>query len=329
MIRKIKIFPIIVFLILFWNIFVNAQEKLEKTGINLLKPSVVETIDKQVAQIVSNYSYIKIALVRKSKIVLSKAYGTSGLEDNGVYCSVSKPVTSMILMQLVEDGKIKSIEDNIWDYSVKYKNCMPEKYKNSSLTFKHLLTHSSGIPHNNEPLWNGDKLNLKFEPGSQFLYSTPGYGVIGDIIERVTGKSFNDLLKEYIGEPAGAGSFGGYDSFITPGAFVYSTIEDMALFSIGVMDNIYISSEILYNTVLKDHFDDENINYGLGWGIRNQDSEELTASHSGSNGTPKSFLIIKPRKKQSVSILALKNTSQGNSDLRDLADDLLLMLSDK
>ena len=185
MFRRKRNIPITYFLVVFLTIFTYAQERNEKTGINLLKPSKVETIDSRVNQILSNYVYIKIALVRDSKIVLSKVYGASDLDKTGVYCSVSKPVTAMIVMQLVEEGKIKSIEDNIRDYSSKYRDSMLEEYKNSSLKFKHLLTHSSGIPHNNESTWNGNKLNLKFEPGSQFLYSTPGYGVTGDIFEIV------------------------------------------------------------------------------------------------------------------------------------------------
>jgi hypothetical protein len=61
--------------------------------------------------------------------------------------------------------------------------------KDTPLTFKHLLSHQSGVPHHSR-MWKDGKLNLEFEPGTDVMYSTQGFGIIEDSSQLVA-KSFN------------------------------------------------------------------------------------------------------------------------------------------
>jgi len=301
--------------------YYSESERRKRTGIDLLDPTVVQTIDYVSWEMTSKYAHINIALVVDGKIVFSKAYGENSLVFTDAWGSVSKPVTAMIVMNLVSRGRIESIDDPIWKYSPRYLNCMPVQFADDSVTIRHLLIHKSGVPHNDEPTWKDGKLNLKFKPGTQNRYSTPGYGIIGHVIEDITGLSYSDAVKTYIGKPVEAPSYWVEKHFRGPGARVHSTIKDMALFSLGVMNHVYVPEDLFYNEMIQYH----NGPAGIGWGITNLNDNDLTLVHGGSNGTPQAYLEIKPRKKLSVSILA-RSKDRRIFELGELSSRLMSIL---
>ena len=123
--------------------------------------------------------------------------------------SITKQFTAMLTLQLVEQGKIK-LDAKISDYLTDYRQDIGQK-----VTIHHLLTHTSGIPSytgqpgffenvSRNPYKVGDFVKkytsgeLEFEPGSKFSYNNSGYFLLGAIIERVTGKAYEQALKELI-----------------------------------------------------------------------------------------------------------------------------------
>jgi hypothetical protein len=272
--------------------YYSAAEKKKRTGINDVTPFFEEEIDRVGFDGLSKYEYIKIALVRGGEIIFSRSYGNGQLKKDDVWGSVSKPVTAMIVMHLLSAGVIESIDDPIWKYSSRYENCMPAGYAGDLLTIRHLLIHTSGVPHNDEPTWNGDKLNLKFAPGTKNQYSTPGYGILGHVIEGVTGRS-------------------------------YSTVDDMARFAIGVMKHTYVPSELFYGEIIQYHSGPA----GIGWGVTHKDNPDLRVFHGGSNGRPQAYLEFKPRKGLGVCVLARAKDPR-SFELNSLSNKLLLILEE-
>ena len=218
--------------------YYGAESRSARTGVEVLETSAIEEIEHEVYTMLHKYHYVNVSIVIDGEIVFTKAYGEQSLRYACAWGSVSKPVTAMLLMHLVSQEIIESIDDPIWTYSPRYRNCMPDQYDGSILTIRHLLTHTSGLPHNNESTWVNGKLNLKFAPGTGDHYSTPGYGILGHVIEDVTGMLYSQAVKTYIGYPVGAESYRAGADFRAPGARVYSDIHDMASFSIGVMNHI-------------------------------------------------------------------------------------------
>ncbi len=125
--------------------------------------------------------------------------------------SMGKMFTAVAIGQLVDAGKVH------WDDPVgKYVSGLtPEA---SIVTVRQLLTHSSGLgdffkPQNMDamlkartasdilPLIAADKPS--FAPGSKFSYSNSGFALLGVVIERVSGQSYGDYLREHIFAPAG------------------------------------------------------------------------------------------------------------------------------
>jgi len=125
--------------------------------------------------------------------------------------STSKQFTSMLIMQLVSEHKI-SLNDTAGKF-------LPG-YANGKVTIQQLLTHQSGIPNYTESdiyfpkiitrKYSPDELvyqfcsdSLEFPPGTKFNYSNSGYVVLADIIEKITGKEYADVLAERIFIPLG------------------------------------------------------------------------------------------------------------------------------
>ncbi len=151
----------------------------------------------------------------QDRILLHKSYDklTPHLQVNSQFRigSVSKTFTSMLIMMLVNEGKL-NIDDSVG-------KILPG-FKHPDILVSQLMSHQSGIPNlltNNENAINilskdydMDELlrkfcsaPLEFEPGSQFKYSNSGFVVLAAIIEKVTQKQFDQVLKEKIFDPLG------------------------------------------------------------------------------------------------------------------------------
>jgi CubicO group peptidase (beta-lactamase class C family) len=301
----------------------------DRTGISKIDKVLLEKIDAKVHVVLPNYNYLNLAVVRNNEIVLTKSYGHDRLDKTDVYASVSKPVTAMIVLQLLKEGKILSLDDDIGIYHARYKNATPKEYSDSHITFRQLLSHTSGVPHQSK-LWSGKNLKLEFRPGASARYSTHGYGVLGDVIEEITGKSYKQLVKEYIGKPIGANSFKVMHSFFdAPAGQVASTIEDMARFSIAVMNGRYISSDFLYDEVLKKYAEDRHGSIGMGWYCTGFDTNDLAGYHAGSNGRPRAFLAIKPYKKNVIAVTGLNRSAKNSQDFGQLTKDLMAVIENR
>jgi len=170
------------------------------------------------------------ALVAENgKVVYKGAFGAANMEWNIPNTpdtkfrlgSITKQFTATIVMQLVEQGKIK-LDAKLSDYLPEYRKDTGEK-----VTIHHLLTHTSGIPsYTSQPGFfenvsrNPYKVDdfvkkyasgdLEFEPSSKYSYNNSGYFLLGAIIERVTGKPYEQVLKQSIFDPLGMKNTG-YD----------------------------------------------------------------------------------------------------------------------
>lgn len=303
-------------------------EELDRyTALDLLSTDRSSEIDQVVFNYMNSYSYISVGLVDRSGVVFVRSYGEDRIGSTDVYASVSKPVTSMIFFQMLEKGMIASVNDSIAMYSDTYQGVMPDEYRYSPVTFKHLLSHQSGIPHHDR-IWEDGKLVLEFEPGTSTLYSTKAYGVLGDILCEISDLSYGQLVKTYIGEPVHAESFTAPSIlFEAPGGLVSSTISDMAMFAQGILEDVYVSDSLKMNLqwipVTRDQIGD----IGLGWYLNNYRTDSLAVFHAGSNGKPRAFIALRPEQHIGVVLLGKNHSAQGSQRFYELARDLIRMLS--
>jgi CubicO group peptidase (beta-lactamase class C family) len=263
--------------------------------------------------------------------------------------SITKQFTATAVLQLVEQGKIK-LEGKLSDYLPEYRKDTGDK-----VTIHHLLTHTSGIPsYTNQPGFlenvsrNPYKVDefvkkyasgdLEFEPGSKYSYNNSGYFLLGAIIERVTGKPYEQVLKQNIFDPVGMKNTGydhhntiilkrasGYTKtpVLSNAAFLdmsipyaagslYSTVEDLYLWDQALYTDKLLSAaskELMYKPFLQ--------NYAYGWVVRNASFKQnnndiqMIAHNGGINGF--TTTIVRFPKEKNL-IVMLDNTGSGYLD---------------
>ena len=167
---------------------------------------------------------LSIAVVRGSDTLVMKGYGLADVENEVPATaqtvhrigSVTKQFTAVAIMRLVEQRKL-TLDDDV----TKYVPNAPTRGRRVQI--RHLLNHTSGIPSYTDvgPIF-GRKIrmdlphdsllaivrddSLQFEPGAHFYYNNTAYYLLGMVIEKVTGKSYGDHLKEALFAPNGLSS---------------------------------------------------------------------------------------------------------------------------
>jgi CubicO group peptidase (beta-lactamase class C family) len=291
----------------------------DEIGVNKLTSGISGSIDSALNNYDNSCYASSLGVVYGGNIVYTKSYGSDHLTSVHEWASVSKPLTALLVMQMVEEGKISSIEDEIWDYTATYdgyETAMPSRCSSYPLRIRHLLTHQSGVSHLDSIFDGSGNLNLQFCPGQGESYSTNGFAMLGDILdtEKVSGGQSYATLVHNLGNEVGA-NLTAYSDWIAPGAYVTSNITDFSRFTIGVMNNTFVSSSTLYNAMLKDY----GSGHGLGFEVESS-GDDITAYHSGHNGTPISYMLIKPKMKRSVTFFCQLNS--GDVDMYDMTREI-------
>ena len=152
----------------------------------------------------------------------NREWGISNTTDTKFMIgSISKPITAMLILIQVQKGLI-SLDKTISDYIPEF-----SKKNGSRITIRQLLSHTSGMPNyeiiedffpkiSRVNFTREDYIKLYmdsallFEPGTNYSYSSWGYFTLGYIIERVTGKSYSELMKEDIFDKIQMNSSGSY-----------------------------------------------------------------------------------------------------------------------
>ena len=194
------------------------------------EPEAVAAVEKAVAEAVAADQFSGTVLIaRDGKPLFLKAWGLASVEHNAPnridtkynLGSINKIFTRLAIGRLVQDGKL-SFGDTLGKILPDYPNADARQ----KVIVRHLLEMRSGIgdffgerfeatPKNRFrtnadylPMFAADP--LAFEPGSRRLYSNGGYAVLGAIIEKISGQSYYDFVREHIFLPAG---MTGTDSF--------------------------------------------------------------------------------------------------------------------
>jgi CubicO group peptidase (beta-lactamase class C family) len=271
------------------------------------KNEITDRLDRYLQSANNAYRFNGVALVyHKGNVLLNKGYGYSNMtrkSPNTVdtrfpILSITKSFTATIILKLQEEGKL-SVNDNLAKYIPDYPN-------GPKIKIHHLLTHSSGI-HNytedvdvedslivNYPLSKEKVVNhfkdkpVDFPPGKQYGYNNSGYFLLGLVIEKITGKPYETIVRETIFTPLGMTQSGfdfinlpkeiraqGYQSwdentaepykhydstFAYSAGSIYSTSNDLLKWAQAVS-----SKQILKTETWELAFKPRVNNYGYGW----------------------------------------------------------------
>jgi len=154
---------------------------------------------------------LSVAIVKDGKVIFKRGYGVTELGKPAVFdtstisicASTTKAMTAVCVAMLVDAGKLKW-SDKVADIIPGFK--INDAYSTSQITVKDLLTHNAGLG-NADWLWivkNDDDdilrsmqyLTPSYSLRSSFIYQNLMYGVAGRIIEKVSGKKWQDFITE-------------------------------------------------------------------------------------------------------------------------------------
>ena len=251
-----------------------------------------------------------IIVKKDGKTIFRKGYGLADLElalpvePDMVFRlgSITKQFTSVSVLMLAEQGKL-GLQDEITKFLPDYPT------QGRTITVENLLTHTSGIQSYTDmpewlPLWRKDftvkelvdffkNKPMTFEPGRRWAYNNSGYVLLGAIIEKVSGKTYEAFVDGHIFKPLGMkSSFYGSTERVIPrrvpgyqmgkGGFVnapylsmtqpyaagslLSNVDDMADWSEAVFSGKLVKKEWLDKAFTPYKLKNgESSGYGYGW----------------------------------------------------------------
>jgi len=192
---------------------------------NQSKIKNIENLEANVDALVNQYLGLDIfsgivLVAEQGELKYHKAFGLANRETNTKNTlntkfdigSMNKSFTKLVILQLLEEGKLK-VTDKLGQYISGFPDVAANK-----ITITDLLDHSSGYGE----YWGRDfndlpieqkritglvkrikKLRLEFEPGTDTMYSNSGYVLLGAIVEKITGETYHQNVIERIIKPLG------------------------------------------------------------------------------------------------------------------------------
>jgi len=299
------------------------------------------------------------------EIEYSNAFGYSNLrkkdslqlESSFQLASVSKPITALATLVLIDQGKI-ALNDSIQSF-------FPE-FPYKGITVQMLLSHRSGLsnymyfadslwPNNDVPITNRDVLDLMLEhhpkryypPNVRYNYCNTNYALLALIIEEVSEMAFDLFVKTRIFLPLKMHNSQVYNKSITPQNFhhvigyssgrrkaentylngvvgdkgVYASVLDLYK-----LDNALRSGDLISHELMSQAFEPQHKdlyqwdNYGLGWRIDAADPLNKVVYHTGWWKGFRSYFIRELGSKKTLIILSntARTSSLGTRELREL-----------
>lgn len=152
---------------------------------------------------VSDVPGLSMAVVRNGRVIWTGAFGTvddsakTPLNTKTIFeaASLSKPVFAYLVLRLADRGEL-DLDRPLFEMLEYPRVAHDERYKR--ITARIVLSHGTGLPN-----WGGERLTLQFDPGTAYGYSGEGFVFLQKVIERVTGKSLEELARREVFRPLG------------------------------------------------------------------------------------------------------------------------------
>jgi CubicO group peptidase (beta-lactamase class C family) len=317
-----------------------------------------EKIDPVIQQVMESYDLpgLAVAIVKDNQVVYAKGFGLKSLKTKDPIttrslfhmASVSKPFSATAIMQFVEQGKVE-LDDPVVKY-LPYFKVKDDRYK--EITISQMLSHISGMPDVRDYEWDKpvyddgaaeryvrsltDK-ELIAAPGETFAYSNMAFEVLGDLIAKISGMSFENYMKMNILNPLGmrestflkkkvspdhattphvmglkieVSDVYPYHRAHAPSSTLHSNVLEMSSWAMANMNKGILgekqilkpeSYDILWEPAKLNN--GETVRAGLSWFLRTY-RDIKTVFHSGGDVGYRTFFVMMPEKKAAAVVLS-------------------------
>jgi CubicO group peptidase (beta-lactamase class C family) len=296
-----------------------------------------------------------LAVVKDDKVVYAAGFGVKNLKrkDDVIttrslfhMASITKTFVATSIMQLVESGKI-DLDSPVVKY-LPYFRMADERYK--VITVRQMVTHTSGIPDVLDYEWNKPQydegaleryvrslsdVKLEFAPGERFEYSNMAFEILGDVIAKASGESFESYVQNHILTPLGMkdstllikqadpkllawgheldengnpfpSKVYPYNRIHSPSSDLHSNVLDMTRWAIanmnrGELGGVRVLSASTYDLMWKPsgEFGGKPSPVGISWFVDDYRGNKMV-SHRGGDIGFRTFLAMLPEKKIAV-----------------------------
>ncbi len=289
---------------------------------------------------------VSVLIARNGQILYQKGFGYADIgnrvpvtpETKFRIGSITKQFIASAILKMQEEGKL-SVEDKLSKF-------VPGFPRGDEVTIRHLLTHTSGIhSYTNRPGFLKyvtmpitpaalvDTIKAypyDFNPGDRYLYNNSGFFLLGYIIEKISGMSLADYLKENLFKPLGMNNTGvytvtrlldheayGYDrdsvnivkalnwdmTWAGGAGALYSTAPDLYTWNEAVFNGKVLSAESLKAAFTPAVLNSgEKIDYGFGWSLSDYRGSKFISHGGGLHGFL-SYITRQPEEKTTVVVL--------------------------
>lgn len=319
---------------------------------------------------------ISVAVARGDHILWEESFGWADRENHipaspdTMYTlgSLAKPMTATAIMMLRERGLLnldRPINDYLGDAKI-----VARVGKASDATVRRVAQHTAGLPGYYETFYpdEPDKPppmdevirrygNLVFPPGERFHYSNLDYGILGYVISRVSGKSYQDFMRGEVFLPLGmnrscvlhctglkryravryfldGSRLPDYTTSHPAAADIYSSVHDLIRFGMFHLKARLADQKRLLPDEAIDEMQQKTLSmggstsYGLGWVVSIDAKGRRRVSHGGAGAGVDTQLTLVPDEKLAVAVLV--NTNIDGHISGEIADAILnLLLGDK
>jgi CubicO group peptidase (beta-lactamase class C family) len=307
---------------------------------------------------------VAVAVAKDGRILWEECFGWADRENkrrstaHTAYniASVTKPVTATAIMRLAQERKV-GLDVPANEYLKQFQIVsFPGDSKGPSV--RQLLMHRSGLPIHWQS-WDLRDLKLRppfgetarryafaaWPPGERYEYSNLGYGVLGELIAQISGRSYADFIQEEIFRPLEMG-----DSFIglpkdpstaaspyddgkrielndndTQGASAaYSSVHDLVLFGIFHLGTLLPGQEQILSQANIREMQNTSLQtngtegYGMGWSTNSDMLGVSIVFHGGANPGAEASLLLVPSEKLVIAVLTNNNNSMPRNVTREI-----------
>jgi CubicO group peptidase (beta-lactamase class C family) len=326
------------------------------TGSSVHAQSLAERLDPLLNKAVEEQHIpgLAIGIVQNGQLVYARGFGVMEMGKTARpvttqtlfhMASITKPFVATSLMQLWEQRKV--------DLDAPVKRYVPyfqlRDVRAAAITVRQMLTHTSGMPDVSGYEWNKPQYDdgaleryvrslsdrkLLWDPGTKFAYSNMAYEVLGDLVAKVSGQSFEDYVEAHILQPLAMisstlllrkadadklaaghtkGTLGSmkavkhypYNRAHTPSSNLHSNIDDMARWAManlnrGELDGHRILQDSTYDVMWKQYAQrGETAGVGISWFLAEVQGQKAVIHNGGDDGFV-TRLVLFPNRRSAV-----------------------------
>jgi CubicO group peptidase (beta-lactamase class C family) len=298
---------------------------------------------------------VAVAVAKDGRIVWEEGFGWANVARQVPttphtmfsVASVTKPMTATAVMRLVEEGRVhldRPANDYLGDVKLRSGAWSP-----AGATVRRVLSHTAGLPFHYEWVYQGESHRartgdeaiarygvLVAPPGAVFQYSNIGYGVLGAILERVSGRRYADFMRAEVFRPLGMShtvvsngaelgdtaavryanereAYPPYDLDTPAGGAVYSSVHDLVRFGMFHLGNRVAGQQRILRDSTRRAMQQPATSglvgdqYGFGWLVDNHDGH-LRVFHPGDMPGVRARLNLYPDENVVVAVIANQYT---------------------